>query len=45
MNAATMNVLKSAGQKTIYLFGNCIKVPRNDTTKIIKIISRGYVFD
>lgn len=39
MIVATMNVLKSAGRKAVHFIGNCIKVPRNDTTKIIKIIS------
>ena len=38
-NVAAKNVLKSAGKKTIHQFGNCIKEYRNDTAKIIKIIS------
>ncbi len=32
-NVAAKNVLKSAGKKTIPQFGNCIKVPRNDTQR------------
>lgn len=39
MVVAAKNVLKSAGKKTVHLIGNCIKVSRNDTAKIINFIS------
>ncbi len=39
MVVVAKNVLKSAGKKTVHLVGNCIKVPRNDTAKIINFIS------